>query len=427
MIELQVINKILITRDFSFIILNGIDENYFPNYKSEFKFINDHYIKYGTVCDKETFIEKFNNWEFVEVLESNQYLIDKLLEDYVYNKAIPIIKQGANVLTNGDSREAVDYIRNEFEKLNKYNSIEASELYSDTDKRYTQFLDRVVNQKQYFVTTGFNELDDILGGWDRKGEFALVTARTNAGKSWWLLKFLNEAAIRDNLVVGMYSGEMDEDKVGYRLDTINSNISNFKLAKGINEVQESYFKFKEYQKNLQNKFYICTPNSLGGVATIAKLKAFVDKYHIQVLGIDQYSLLKDASNSRNRNERFESLSMELKLLQTQIQIPIIVVAQLNRSAAAKDVNNPETDMIAGSDRIAQDATTIISLKQKENDIMEVRIMKHRDGHVGDKLLYNWNVDIGDFKYVPAEDDANSGVACKPTHREYNKKDEEEPF
>ena len=285
----------------------------------------------------------------------------------------------------------------------------------------------MVNQKQYFVTTGFKELDEILGGWDRKGEFALVTARTNAGKSWWLTKFLNEAAIQDGLVVGMYSGEMSEDKVGYRLDTINSNLSNFKIAKGVEEVQESYYKFKEDQKQLVNKFYVCTPNSLGGMATIAKLKAFVGKYHIQLLGIDQYSLLKDANNSKNRNDRFESLSMELKLLQTQLQIPIIVVAQLNRAAAAKDVNNPETDMIAGSDRIAQDATTIISLKQRENDVMELRVMKHRDGHVGDKLLYNWDADIAKFSYVPAEDDANSGASCKPTHREYNKKDEEEPF
>ena len=97
------------------------------------------------------------------------------------------------------------------------------------------------------------------------------------------------------------------------------------------------------------------------MATVAKLKAFVEKYNIELLVVDQYSLLKDANNAKNRNDRFEALSMELKLLQTQLKIPIMVVAQLNRSAMGKDVTNPETDMIAGSDRIAQDATTIIVL------------------------------------------------------------------
>ena len=61
MIEAQVLNYILNTKDYSIIVLNGIDSKYFPNYKQEFQFITDHYNKYGNVCDKETFVNKFNN------------------------------------------------------------------------------------------------------------------------------------------------------------------------------------------------------------------------------------------------------------------------------------------------------------------------------------------------------------------------------
>ena len=119
--------------------------------------------------------------------------------------------------------------------------------------------------------------------------------------------------------------------------------------------------------------------------------------------------------------------MEIKLLQEQLKIPIIVVAQLNRSAAAKDAGDPGTDMIAGSDRIAQDATTVLSLKSGENGVIEIKVIKHRDGHVGDKLLYNWNADKGEFIYIPSEDDANKGAKCAEIHKSYNDEDEDCPF
>ena len=425
MIESQVINYILTTKDYDIIVLNNIDKKYFPNYTPEFEFINKHYITYGNVCDLPTFLEKFPEWEPIQVLETRKYLVDKLIEEYVYNASVPIIKAGANMLTNGDSRTAIDYVKSEFDKLNKFTGVEAVELYSDVTNRYEQYLDRVSNPHKYFITTGFIELDDILGGWDRNEDYVVVTARTNAGKSWWLTKFLNEAAIRDNITVGMYSGEMSEDKVGYRLDTLNSHISNTYLSRGREQAQKDYYNYQN--KPINNKFYVCTPSSLGGVPTPQKLKAFVDKYHIQLLGIDQYSLLKDSNNTRSRNERFEAISMEIKLLQEQLKIPIIVVAQLNRSAAAKDVGDPGTDMIAGSDRIAQDATTVLSLKSGENGVIEIKVIKHRDGHVGDKLLYNWNADKGEFTYIPSEDDANKGAKCAEIHKSYNDEDEDCPF
>ena len=43
--QLQVLNKILQTKDYSFILLNSLDERYFYNYKAEFKFIKKHYLE----------------------------------------------------------------------------------------------------------------------------------------------------------------------------------------------------------------------------------------------------------------------------------------------------------------------------------------------------------------------------------------------
>ena len=33
------------------------------------------------------------------------------------------------------------------------------------------------------------------------------------------------------------------------------------------------------------------------------------------------------------------------------------------------------------------------------------IIKNREGRVGDKLLYSWDIDTGHFAYIPSADDA----------------------
>ena len=63
--QLQVLNKILQTKDYSFILLNSLDEGYFYNYKAEFKFIKKHYETYGTVPDQMTFAQAFPDFDFI--------------------------------------------------------------------------------------------------------------------------------------------------------------------------------------------------------------------------------------------------------------------------------------------------------------------------------------------------------------------------
>ena len=92
------------------------------------------------------------------------------------------------------------------------------------------------------MSTGFIELDRIIGGIDLKEENMVIAARTGQGKTWTLLKIAAEAA-KQGLTVGLYSGEMSERKVGYRIDTMRSHISNWKLTHGIVDVQPEYEKY----------------------------------------------------------------------------------------------------------------------------------------------------------------------------------------
>ena len=76
MIELQVISKILDTKDFSFIENSDeeITAEYFGNYAKEFEFIKNHYKQYSKVPDIETFLSKFSDIELVDVKDNSVYV-----------------------------------------------------------------------------------------------------------------------------------------------------------------------------------------------------------------------------------------------------------------------------------------------------------------------------------------------------------------
>lgn len=222
--------------------------------------------------------------------------------------------------------------------------------------------------------------------------------------SWWLDYFLLKAA-EQGYNVGFYSGEMDEAQVGYRLDTFMSHISNFKIAKGHSDIFDDYKAHIENMKKLKGKLITCTPNTLGGAATPAKLRAFCDKYKIDILGIDQYSLLDSSKNIKQRNEKFEDISKELKTMQLELGIPVLINAQLNRGATAEGVTSPGTEHLAGSDRLGQDCSIVLSITHKD-DYVTLVSSKIRDANSKINLTYKWDIDKGILEYKADNENSN---------------------
>lgn len=109
MVVLQIINKIIKTSDMSLIINNNLTREMFLAYEEEFDFIYNHYTKYGKVPDKETFLNEFQEFNLIEVAESDKFLLDKLNEEYLYYKTVPVVQQVAELL-KVNSDDAVEYL-----------------------------------------------------------------------------------------------------------------------------------------------------------------------------------------------------------------------------------------------------------------------------------------------------------------------------
>lgn len=397
MVQLQVLNKMLKDKDSSLLLLNNLSVDYFSDYPNEYVFIKSHLNQYGVIPDQVSFLNKFPDFEIIEVNEPTTYLINELYTDYNTRFLARTFNKVRQLLNEGKTDEAMRVYTNASNDMVKATHLESVDILQDVS-RYDDYVEKCNDFSKYYVKTGFKELDQCIGGWDRNEELATIAARPGVGKSWILLK-VAIAALEQGLRVGIYSGEMSERKVGYRFDTLVSHISNSAITRGKVEVQNEY---KNYIDSLGTKYKGClkilTPAMINGPAGVTALRAFIEKENLDILCIDQHSLLEDDRKAHNPVEKAANISRDLKNLQVLKHIPIIAVSQQNRASTE---NGTTTANIAQSDRISQDSTIVIFLEQKDG-ILSLNLVKARDASNNKKINYACDFDKGILQFMPEE-------------------------
>lgn len=402
-IQVQILNKVLKTKDPSIIINNNLTEDYFSGDIDEFNYIKNHLNVYGKVPDIETFLNVFDNFDVIDVTEPDSYLLDELYKDKRRRDLVFSYNKVKDCLKSDDIQGAIETLRKAAESSYTGTNITCTDIISDTS-RYDRYLEKMEAGSKYFISTGFPELDKITGGWDAKEELATIVARNGLGKTFLLLKFAVEA-FKQGKNVGIYSGEMSADKVGYRIDTMFSHISNGALIHGGMSVKNEYKKYIDDLNSKGGHIKVLTPKDINGPAGVSALRAFIEKENIDILFIDQHSLLEDDRKGKTPVEKASNISKDLKLLQVTKQIPIISVCQQNREKLENDRGDKvfDTTQLAQSDRIAQDSSQIIFIERKD-DIMKLHLVKSRDSECGNVLSYKVDLNRGLFQYIPEETD-----------------------
>lgn len=432
MVALQIISKILATKNAQIIEDNLLTADYFVGYENEINFIIDHVKQYGNVPDKATFLVNFPDLELVEVTESDRYLVDTIREEYLYYKSVPVVQKVAELLKT-DANAASEYMITAMRDLQPNYNLGGTDIVADAVDRYNEFLERKEHQQEWFFTSGFEELDDLIHGIQREEELFVLFARTNQGKSWVLEKICTHIW-QIGFNVGYISPEMGASSIGYRFDTLYRNFSNKDLMWGKSEVDsDEYKRYIDELQQRQNKFIVATPNDFERRITIAKLRNWVRQYKLDLVAVDGITYLTDERYRRgdNKTTTLTNISEDLMSLSMEMKIPILIVVQANRGGVAeKDTDGtPELENIRDSDGIAMNASKVISIRQTNDGVLKMEVKKQRFGSVGGKLNYNWDINTGVFTFIPSYDDAEPQQQTEMKVREVKKqfKDKEDVF
>ena len=134
MIQLQVINYLLNTRDSSMLQMNNITDEFFDEYKEEYNFIVNHLKEYGNIPDKVSFLDSFPNFDIIEVNESSDYLIDKLYDDRNTKKLASIFNDIRAKLMSGNIDEAMEIYTTSTDTIIKAKHVESIDITKDTSR-----------------------------------------------------------------------------------------------------------------------------------------------------------------------------------------------------------------------------------------------------------------------------------------------------
>lgn len=403
--EYQLISKLLNDKDYSIITENLIDESNFVETLDEFKFIKSFHEQYGSVPDKTTFTVKFPTFDYLTVDQPTQSVIDDLREETLFRKAVALLNTSTKLFEQ-NSNQGAQYLIDHIGDIRPQYSFTCTDIVHDTS-RYNEWQDKLENPTNYFIPSGFKELDENLFGWYRKEEFALVMARSGVGKTFFLIKTAQHS-MSLGYRVGFFSPEMSVNTLGYRFDSANASFSNMALLKGAPVAD-----YKDYMDNLKNTeghFYVVETKDFDfdgdDAVTVPKLRQFCVSKKLDILFIDGFDYLSDcrAKKSDSREDRLGHIAKDLLNLSIELQIPVVSVIQANRKGT-DDTKDMGTENITGADKIGASCTRLLTLRAN-GPAMQMMLPKNRYGKSGadTKVLYSWNADDSNFYFIPNLED-----------------------
>lgn len=282
----------------------------------------------------------------------------------------------AELETKSDLSEVLENIDGKLRDIRlglggNYGFVPLSEI---IDKKVKPALIDLQHGRTAKISTGFDELDKVIGGGFVPGDVVLIVADTGNGKSALALQLADKIATAGS-AVAFASGEMRDLENGLRLLSQNARVTNLN---SVVRISESDVKFlNEWADHIKPR-PIHFDHTSGDIKTLRKtLKLLIAKNDVKVVMIDYIQLYKLSPNDKlGRVERLTELSQEVKRLANEFDVCIVEVAQFNREGMKS--SKPSMHDLEGSGQFEKDTSLIFIIDRLENDAIEIRIEKGRN-------------------------------------------------
>jgi replicative DNA helicase len=393
--QIQLLNQIIVDKDFSHSIIDVIENNYFENkyFKIIIQMIKEYYKKYEHTPSFDT-LEQVAKSELQQetavkvVLDTIKKIKSAPIDgvDFVQEKALKFCKQQELQKVMKKAQKIID--GGEFEN---YDTLE--ELVRDAllvGSKDTSMLDVFSNLDQVLdddyrhpIPMGIPGIDRLLKGGLAKGEIGVILAPTGVGKSTILTKISNHAFNLGFNVLQVFFE--DNPKVIQRKHfTLWTKIHPDELSEKKDEVMTKVKEIKETMPNelILKKLPSDTKTMLQIKNEIRKMIA--DGVKIDMVVLDYIDCVVPDKNLGDEWKSEGSVMRGFEAMCHELNIVGWTATQGNRSSISSEVVT--TDQMGGSIKKAQVGHVIISvaktLQQKEMKLATIAITKSRIGDDG---------------------------------------------
>ena len=393
--QLQLLNQIILDKDFSHSIIDVIENNYFENkyFKIITQMIREYYTKYDHTPSFET-LEQITKSELQQeiaskiVLDTIKKIKDAPIDGvaFVQEKALKFCKQQELQKVMTKAQKIID--GGEFENYDALEEMVRGALQvgaKDTSSMDVfSNIDQVLDEDyRHPIPMGIPGIDRLLKGGLAKGEIGVILAPTGVGKSTILTKIANHAFNLGNNVLQIFFE--DNPKVIQRKHyTLWTKIHPDELSEKRDEVIK---KVKDIEESMPNKLIM---NKLpSDTVTMSQIKNQIRKMVADGNKIDMVLLdyIDCVVPDKNLGDEWKSEGSVMRAFEAMCHEMDLVgwtATQGNRSSISSEVVT--TDQMGGSIKKAQVGHVIITvaktLQQKEMKLATIAITKSRVGDDG---------------------------------------------
>lgn len=240
------------------------------------------------------------------------------------------------------------------------------------------------------ITTGFKDLDAKTSGLQRS-DLIILAARPAMGKTAFALNIAQQAALKGNANVLIFSLEMSKEQLGQRLLAMESRIEIQKLKTGDLNRKDWDDLNIALDKLSEAKIFIDDTPGISMMAIKNKCRRVKVEHGLDLIVLDYLQLMTYEGRADSRQQEISALSRNLKLLAREMDCPVIVLSQLSRAVEQRAEHIPQLSDLRESGSIEQDADIVMFLyrddyytkeKSEKPGVCDVIIAKHRSGPTG---------------------------------------------
>lgn len=246
------------------------------------------------------------------------------------------------------------------------------------------------------VPSGYKALDSLLSGF-QPSDLIILAARPSMGKTSLALDIARNAAVRQNVPVGIFSLEMSSQQLVERMLAAESYVNAWKLRTGTISSEDEFSKVRDALEILsQAPIFIDDKPGSNIMAMRAVARRLKREHGIGLLIVDYLQLMAPTTtrSSDSLVQQVTEISRSLKALAREIDVPVLALSQLSRAVEQRR-GKPRLSDLRDSGSIEQDADVVMFIHRDDKmnehsdrpNIAEILVEKHRNGPTGSAELF----------------------------------------
>jgi replicative DNA helicase len=242
------------------------------------------------------------------------------------------------------------------------------------------------------VSTGFKDLDELLGGF-QKSDLIILAARPSVGKTALALDMMRHAALVEKKTVAFFSLEMSKTQIMERFLGMQSGIPFWEIRTG-RLTEKKFMKLASTMGELGDaNIYIDDQAGQHINSLRTKARRLALESNVDIIFVD-YLQLMQGNNRESRTLEVGEISQGLKNIAKELDVPVVALSQLSRAIEQRQSRRPQLSDLRESGSIEQDADVVMFIDREETWNPETEnkgtgdliVAKHRNGPTGDIKL-----------------------------------------